>query len=85
MNSFKKPEENIFKIEKKMYTFEHFVKGNIKILNYLPIVCMIDPLRRIVNFFPTTTYKFTCGININEFMAFHPVAWLQNSELDVFY
>ena len=68
-----------------MYTFEHFVKENIKILNYLPIVRMIDPLRRIVNFFRKKHYAFTCGLNINEFLAFHPVAWLQNSELDDFY
>ena len=74
-----------FQNRKIMYTFDHFVRGDIKILNYLPIVRMIDPPERIVKFFREKYYSFTCGLNINEFLAFHPVACLQDSGLEDFY
>ena len=46
---------------------------------------MNDPLTRNIIFFHKKHYTFTYGLNINEFLAFYPVAWLQNSELDDFY
>ena len=79
------PKGKYYQNRKIMYTFDNFAKGKIMIWNYLPIVRMIDPPKRIVNFFRKKHYSFTSQLNINDLLSFHPHAQLQDSVLDDFY
>ena len=79
------PKGKYFQNRENMYTLDNFVKGQIMMWNYLPIVRMIDPPKRIVNFFREKHFSFTSRLNINDFLSFQTHAWLQDSVLDDFY